>query len=83
MRWEEHIVCIRKGEVHTGSWWEDISEGDHFEYPRVYERIILKLIYMKLNVLHGLDRSDLRQGQVAGFVIWTWNRNMKSGNFLQ
>jgi len=42
MRWAEHVACMGKGEVHTGSWWENIREGDYFENPGVHERIILK-----------------------------------------
>jgi hypothetical protein len=35
------------GEVHTGSWWGDLSEGDHLEDLRVDGRIILKWIFKK------------------------------------
>jgi hypothetical protein len=32
--------------VHTGFWWGDLREGDHFE-DLGYGRIILKLIFKK------------------------------------
>jgi hypothetical protein len=33
--------------VHTGFWWGDPREGDHFGDPGVDGRIILKWIFMK------------------------------------
>jgi hypothetical protein len=36
-----------RGELHTGFWWGDLSEGDHFEDLGVDERIILKWIFKK------------------------------------
>jgi hypothetical protein len=33
---------MRKIEVHTGFWWGDLKEGDHFGDPGVDGRIILK-----------------------------------------
>jgi hypothetical protein len=26
MRWEGHVACMRRGEVHTEFWWENLSE---------------------------------------------------------
>ena len=60
--------------MHTGSWWENLREGDSFEDSGVNERIILKWIFRTLNGAQGLDRSDSRQGQIAGFVILKRNR---------
>jgi len=34
-------------EVHTGFWWGDLREGDHFEDSGIGSRIILKLIFRK------------------------------------
>jgi hypothetical protein len=36
-------------EVHTGFWWGDMREGDHLEDPGVDGRIILKMIFKKLD----------------------------------
>jgi hypothetical protein len=33
--------------VHTGFLWENLTEGNHLEYPSVNERIILKGILEK------------------------------------
>jgi hypothetical protein len=36
-----------KGEVHTGFWLGDLTEGDHLEDPGVDGRVILKWIFKK------------------------------------
>jgi hypothetical protein len=36
-----------RGEVHTGFWWGDLREGDHFKDPGIDGRIILKWIFKK------------------------------------
>jgi hypothetical protein len=33
---------MERREVHTGFWWGDLREGDHFEDPGVDGMIILK-----------------------------------------
>jgi hypothetical protein len=43
------------GEVHTGFWWGDLSDGDHLEGSGVDGWIILKWIFKKLDGGHGLD----------------------------
>jgi hypothetical protein len=35
--------------VHTGFWWGDLREDDHFEDPGIDRRIILKWIFKKWN----------------------------------
>jgi hypothetical protein len=45
--------------VHTGFWWEDLREGDHFGHPGVDGRIILKWIFKKWD--GGMDWIELAQ----------------------
>jgi hypothetical protein len=49
-----------RGEVHTGLWWGNLREGDHFEDPGIDRRIILKWIFEMLGV-GGADWIDLAQ----------------------
>jgi hypothetical protein len=43
--------------VHTGSWWGNLREGDHFEDTGVDRGMILKLIFKKWD--GGMDWIDL------------------------
>jgi hypothetical protein len=45
--------------VHTGFWWGDLREGDHFRDPGIDGRIILKLIFKKWD--GGMDWIELAQ----------------------
>jgi hypothetical protein len=44
MRWVGHVAHVGKRVVHTGFWWGDLREGDHFGDPGVDGRIILNWI---------------------------------------
>ena len=41
--------------MYTGFWWGDLRIGYHLEEPRLGGRIILRLIFKKLNGEHGLN----------------------------
>ena len=45
------------GEEYTGFWWGTLKERDHLEGPDVDVRIILKWIFRKWDVGHGLDTA--------------------------
>jgi hypothetical protein len=47
MRWAGHVARMGREEVHTGFWWGDLREGNHFEDPGVDGKIILKWIFKK------------------------------------
>ena len=34
-RWAKHVSCKETREVHTGFWWKDLRERDHFEVPGI------------------------------------------------
>jgi hypothetical protein len=50
------------GEKHTGFWWGNLREGNHLEDIGVDGRIILKLIFKKLDGDLGLDLSGSGYG---------------------
>jgi hypothetical protein len=39
------VARMGREDVHTGFWWEHLSEGDHLEDPGVDGRIILKWVF--------------------------------------
>jgi hypothetical protein len=62
LRWAGYVVRMGGEEFQ----WGNLREGDHSEDSGVDGRIILKWIFERLDEGHGLDRSGLGQGQVAG-----------------
>jgi hypothetical protein len=52
--------------VYAGFWWRNLREGDLLGGPGVDGSIILRWIFTKWGVGHGLDRSGSGKGQVAG-----------------
>jgi hypothetical protein len=48
MSWSEHLARMGQGEVHTGFWFENLREGNHFEDLGADESIIkIKWIFKK------------------------------------
>jgi hypothetical protein len=43
------------GKVSTGFSWRNLREGDHLEDPGIDERIILRWIFRKWDVGHGIE----------------------------
>jgi hypothetical protein len=43
--------------VYIGFWYGNLREGDHLEDPDIDGRIILRWIFRKWDVGHGLDHS--------------------------
>jgi hypothetical protein len=41
--------------VHTEFWWGTLNEGDHLEDSSVDEKVIIKWIFEKWDVRHGMD----------------------------
>jgi hypothetical protein len=54
---EGHVTSWGRGEVHTGFWWGNQRERDHFEDAAVDGRMILKWIFRKWD--SGVDWIDL------------------------
>jgi len=49
----QHVLCRQE---HTGFWWGNLREREHFEDLSIVGSIILKWIYRKwVGGRHGLD----------------------------
>jgi hypothetical protein len=46
-RWAEHVARVGRKQMYTGSWWENLREGNNLGNLGVDGRIILKLIFEK------------------------------------
>jgi hypothetical protein len=57
-----------RGEVWTGFWWGNLRDGDHWGDPDVDGRIILRLIFRKLEGVLGTGWSWLRIGTGGGHL---------------
>ena len=53
------------GKVHRGFWLGDLRERDHLEYLGLLGMIILKWIFKKSDLEHGLLRYDSGYEQLA------------------
>jgi hypothetical protein len=61
MGWARHVACVGRVEVHIGSWWENLREGDHVEDSGIDGSIIFKWIFEKWNGGGGMDCINLAQ----------------------
>ena len=50
MRWAGHVVRRGTGELYTGFRWLYLRERDHLEEPDIDGKMILRLIFRKLDV---------------------------------
>jgi len=57
-----------RGEVYTGFWWGNLRERDHFEYPGVDWRIILRWIFRKWDVGAWTESIWLTIGTCDGLL---------------
>jgi hypothetical protein len=50
-------LAVISTEAYTGFWWGNLRERDHLGDPGINYRIILRWIFRKWEVEHGLDLS--------------------------
>jgi hypothetical protein len=58
-----------RGEACTGFWWGNLRERDHWGDPGLDERIILRRIFRKWEVVVGIGWSWLRIGAGGGYLL--------------
>jgi hypothetical protein len=68
LRWTERVARMgeRRGEVHTGFWWETLMEGNHLRGSAVDGRIILKWVCQKWDAGAWTGSIWLRIGTGGG-----------------
>jgi hypothetical protein len=59
---------VGKREVHTGFWWGDLREGDHFGDPGIDGRLQLKRIFKRNDGVAWTGLSWLRIGTGGGLL---------------
>jgi hypothetical protein len=57
LRWAVHVARMGRGKVHEGFWRGNLREGENLEDSGVDRKIMLKLIFEKLD--EGMDWIDL------------------------
>jgi hypothetical protein len=57
MRWAGNVARIGRGEAYIGFWWVNLRERDHLGDLDVDGRIILRWIFMMLDVGVWTDRA--------------------------
>ena len=66
IRREGHVARIGRGEAYTGFWWGNLRERENLEDSGVDGRKILRWIFRKWDVVHGLDRTGSGEGRMTG-----------------
>jgi hypothetical protein len=56
------------GEIYKGFWWGNWRERDHWGYPGVDGRIIIRWIFSKWDVVLWIGLSCLRKGTGGGHL---------------
>jgi hypothetical protein len=62
MIWAGHVARTWREEVYTESWWGNLRERDHLGDPGMDGRIIIRWIFMKLDVMGGSTWLRIRTG---------------------